>query len=174
MEEIWKDIKGFEGLYQVSNLGRVKSLKKTVPHANYTRTFQSRIMKQYTEKNGYARVGLFKYGKGYRKLVHRLVAQAFIPNPKLKPDVNHKDGIKTNNCIDNLEWCTPKENQKHSLDLGLRKASELHGGGCIHITKSVNEKIDMIVENTGQEKWQVTNYLLQKAIELYENNLLAM
>lgn len=98
MKEVWKDIKGYEGLYQVSSFGRVKS--------SYTK----RILKGGKNKAGYLLVGLYKQGVLSRKSIHRLVAEAFIPNPDNKPEVNHIDENKTNNVVSNLEWMTAKEN----------------------------------------------------------------
>ena len=112
MEEIWKDIKGYEGLYQVSNLGRVKSF-------NYMNTGKEKIktptlQKKYTMKQGgYLQTTLYKNNKSKTVLVHRLVAEAFIPNPDNLPQVNHKDYNKTNNCVENLEWCSAKYNSNH-------------------------------------------------------------
>ena len=104
--EIWRDIEGYEGLYQVSNLGRVRSL-------NYNRTGKVQNMKLGTYPNGYKMVDLKKNKKRKAHLVHRLVAKAFIPNPN--PDqlceVNHKDEDKANNTVDNLEWCSHIYNQ---------------------------------------------------------------
>ena len=103
MQEEWKDIEGYEGLYQVSNLGRVKRICE----------HKTKIKKCSIEKCGYLRIQLFHNGIGTKHLVHRLVAQAFIPNPYNLPQVNHKDEDKTNNCVDNLEWCTPKYNANY-------------------------------------------------------------
>ena len=103
MNEIWKDIDGYEGLYQVSNLGNVKSL-------NYNRTGKERILKPGTNGSGYLHVILCKNGKIRLFKVHRLVAKAFLENPDHKSDVNHKDENKTNNCVENLEWMTRQEN----------------------------------------------------------------
>lgn len=102
--EIWKDIKGYEG-YKVSNLGNVKSL-------NYNRTGKEKILKPKKNK-GYLYVNLCKQGKVKFYLVHRLVAQAFIPNPNNYPQINHKDEDKTNNTIQNLEWCDRKYNNNY-------------------------------------------------------------
>ena len=102
-KEIWKDIKGYEGLYQVSNLGRVKSL----PRKNHPK---EEFRNLSPDSKGYLRVNLFKNNKGKTHKVHRLVAEAFIPNPNNYPQVNHKDENKANNNVDNLEWCTNKYN----------------------------------------------------------------
>lgn len=102
-DEIWKDIPGYEGLYVVSSFGRIKSI-------NYHNTGCSRIMRQ-TKRNGYLSVGLFKGGKQKMFLAHRLVALVFIPNPHNLPQVNHKDEDKTNNCVENLEWCDASYNR---------------------------------------------------------------
>lgn len=101
MEEIWKDVKDYEELYQVSNLGRVK------------RVTTGRILKGGKDKYGYLIVNLYKNSVGSIKTIHRLVAEAFIPNPENKPQVNHVDENKTNNSLDNLEWMTAKENTNH-------------------------------------------------------------
>lgn len=97
-KEYWRPIVGYEGLYEVSSLGRVKSL-------NYERTGKEKIMKLQKQNCGYICVYLSKNKEHKNLLVHRLVAKAFIQNPNNLPCVNHKDEDKTNNCVDNLEWC---------------------------------------------------------------------
>lgn len=96
-KEIFKDIEGFEGLYQVSNTGKVKSL-------DYRHTGKERVLKQCKNKQGYFQLHLFKDGKCKLFRVNRLVADAFIPNPENKPEVGHKDDVKTNNVVSNLYW----------------------------------------------------------------------
>ena len=108
--EIWKDIKGFEGLYQISNFGNVKSLARKVNNGKGIYTRQERVMTGEIDKYGYHQVCLRINGKGKKYKVHRLVAEAFIPNPNNLPEINHKDENKLNNNVDNLEWCTPKYN----------------------------------------------------------------
>ena len=119
-EENWKDIEGYEGLYQVSDKGRVKSL-------NYNHTGKEKIMKLKTTKKGYLSIALHKYGKQEYLRVHRLVAQAFIPNPDNLPQVNHKDEDKTNNCVENLEWCTAKYNLEYNNGHKRRACSRTNG-----------------------------------------------
>lgn len=107
MEEIWKDIKSYEGLYQVSNLGRVKHLEFTRPNllTGGVSTIKEKMLKQRLTPFGYYTVSLSKNGKKRLYFVHRLVAEAFILNPDNLPIINHKDENKVNNYIDNLEWC---------------------------------------------------------------------
>lgn len=108
MQETWKDIKGYEGLYQVSNIGNIKNIKR------------NKLLKLNTHKQGYNVVNLCKCGKVKKYLVHRLVAEAFIPNTENKPQVNHIDGNKKNNNIDNLEFVTNSENTIHAYRTGLK------------------------------------------------------
>ena len=112
--EIWKDIKGYEDRYQVSNLGRVKSLphERTTPTGGAYLT-KPRILKPSSNGKGYMRLTLRKDNKEVSKYVHRLVAEAFIPNLDNLPEVNHKDEVKNNNKVNNLEWCTPKYNNNY-------------------------------------------------------------
>lgn len=148
MKEIWLDIEGYEG-YQVSNLGRVKSLdrgkqskkkKKDGTYAVYH--LKGRMMKLY--KGEYYRVEL-----GYRQgglSVHSLIAKAFIPNPKNNPCVNHIDGNKHNNNISNLEWCTYSDNQRHAFRTGLKSN-----------------------HNENHSQWKISNNKVLEIRERYKN-----
>lgn len=116
LTEIWKDIEGYEGLYQVSNLGRVKSLDRK-EYFYRGDTPVERIRKgcilSPSSSCGYLHVNLHDGKKRKMKLIHRLVAQAFIPNPDILPEVNHKNELKTDNSVSNLEWCTAKYNSNY-------------------------------------------------------------
>ena len=117
MKEIWKDIKNFEGLYQVSNLGNVRSLDRiSVNSYGMPRKLKGHPMKLHLNVYGYLDVGLSNCGAGNIFKVHRLVAEAFIPNPNNLRMVNHKDENKTNNCVDNLEWCNNQYNVNYSSE----------------------------------------------------------
>lgn len=119
-DEVWKDIEGYEGLYQVSTCGNIKSLAKPRKNGNGRSYIQKeKLLKQTFTSTGYKKVELYKDGKRKGFKVHRLVAIAFIPNPDNKPEVNHIDGNKINNNIDNLEWVTSSENSIHAYETGL-------------------------------------------------------
>lgn len=123
----WKDIIGFEGYYQVSSEGYIRSVDRYVQNSNgSTRLLKGKMMKLSeavgrANSDGYYVVNLHKNCKSYVMHVHRIVANAFIPNPNNYPTVNHKDGNKHNNSVDNLEWVTYLENNSHALQCGLRK-----------------------------------------------------
>jgi len=114
-EEIWKDISGYKGFYQVSNEGRIKGLNRIVHGFGSWRNgkrIKEKILKPILKNPGYYRVML---GRKSEKYIHRLVIEAFIPNAKNKKEINHKDGNKLNNNLNNLEWATPQENNNHSI-----------------------------------------------------------
>ena len=139
MREIWKDIIGFEGLYQVSNHGRVKSLSHEVIRSNGNiQHFKEKILHPGSMTSGYYFVGLTKNKICKNFAVHRLVTQAFIVNPNSLPDVNHKDGNKKNNNVSNLEWCSGSYNLQHAINIGLVKNQCKI---CRKVTVKYDEKI---------------------------------
>lgn len=126
-KERWKPIKGYEGKYEVSNLGVVRSFLITGTGTRLSST--PHILKQDTDRYGYRGCRLYKNGVGCRRTLHRLVSQAFIPNHENKPEVNHKNGDKSSNYASNLEWATRSENKKHAFRMGLyktRKGEEIN------------------------------------------------
>lgn len=127
MEEVWKDIAGWEGSYQVSTCGRVKSLKYG----------KERILKPSKNSSGYLTVGLSIESRTFSKVIHRLVAIAFIPNPENKGDVNHIDEDKTNNNVDNLNWMTRSEN----VNWGTSRKRAVN---TFHMNRSYKDKIKVI------------------------------
>lgn len=153
--ELWRPVVGYEGLYEVSNLGRVKGRKG--------------FIKPKIGRNGYARTDLWKDGRRYRPSIHRLVAQTFLPNPETKPQVNHLDGNKLNNAVSNLEWCTAQENILHAVALHHKygqnvKTSKLSENEVIAILvlleKGVHGK--WLADVFGVTNTQITNLRLNK------------
>ncbi|MGF7219072.1 hypothetical protein GGR92_005252 [Spirosoma lacussanchae] len=134
--EVWKDVESYESLYQVSNLGRVKSKSRGT------------FLKCYKDKSGYWRVSLTRRNKTTSKLLHRLIACHFIPNPEGKPQVNHIDGNKSNPSIENLEWVTPTENALHASAMGLldgmaqKSRIRMVGVGAKYGSKNIKIAID--------------------------------
>ena len=140
MEEIWKPVVGYEGIYEVSNLGRVRRLDTFLPNKNGIMVHKKgRVLAQqpwHYKKScpGHPGFVVSLYGVGKPKLVtvHRLVAKAFIPNPENKPQVNHKDGDRTNNRADNLEWVTQSENMQHAIYvLGYKLLKPMRRTRCV-------------------------------------------
>ena len=127
MEEIWKDIKGYEKMYQISNYGRIKSLSRFINSCKQYSSIgyysKEKIIKQSVSKTGYYICTLCKNGKTRTFKVHRLIAEAFIDNPNNLPIINHKDGNKLNNSIDNMEWCDYSHNNKEAYKQGLKESN---------------------------------------------------
>lgn len=123
--EVWMPVKNLEEYFKVSNTGQIRSFDRLVNIRNGgKRLSKARILSQNINPKGYAYVTLFSNGKACNntRLVHRIIAEAFIPNPDNKPQVNHKNGIRDDNRIENLEWCTSSENNQHAYDFLGRKA----------------------------------------------------
>jgi len=166
MEEIWKDIEGYEGIYKVSSRSRVKSIdRQAVRSDGVTVNYRSKIIKPSLKKTSckkhkYSCVNLSKNGTSKLHYIHRLVLQAFVPNPNNKPFVNHIDGNTQNNSIENLEWTTNKENLRHGARLNkghnmtIKKARKLRDK-----YKKGNIKINDICSKEGMSYTSVTNLL---------------
>lgn len=122
--ELWKDVIGYEGLYQISNAGRVKSLDRVIVYSTGKKvSAKGKILVTRIRKDdGYVVACLCKNQKEETAYLHRLVAIAFLENPEEKPEVNHKKGIKTNNSVEDLEWATTSENNKHAHRIGLNSS----------------------------------------------------
>ena len=115
--EIWKPVKGYEGLYEVSNKGNVRSLDRYVMHGNRCCLLKGKPKKAYFISTGYLMVDLYKNSQRTHYLIHRLVAEAFIPNPSNLPCIDHINTIRTDNRVENLRWCTRKENSNNPLTI---------------------------------------------------------
>ena len=153
--EIWFDIEKYKGVYMISNKLRIKRIMHRKNPTN-------KLMKYYSPENDYHIAGLTVNGKTHSELVHRLLAITFLPNPLNLPEVNHKNGIKSDNQIENLEWCTTKENIQHSFDTGLNKGKKGENHNLSKLTekdvldiraigRSVSAKILAEKYNTGEQ-----------------------
>ena len=154
--EIWKDIAGYEGLYQVSNLDRVKSLARTVRQRNQyawiERQVSEKIMDVQTNRLGYLKIHLYKDGKPKDFTVHQLVARAFLGEPPTpKHQVNHKNGNKADNNVTNLEWSTCSENQTHAYSIGLKNQKAEKNNGSKLTWELVNEIRELYAKGEVQK-----------------------
>jgi hypothetical protein len=141
-QEIWKDIPGYEGLYQASSLGRIRSVDRMKKDTiGRFRVFPSCIIKPLIQVAGYSQVNLYKNSVTITRRVNRLVALTFLPNPEGKPQVNHLDGNKENNSVGNLEWATASENVAHSYNTGLRTGRR---GESSNLSKLKRSDVDAI------------------------------
>jgi len=150
--EYWKDIKGYKGLYQVSNLGRIKSLERITKYQNSKRRVKEKIKGTFTGKKGYERVELSKNGQNRKYNVHTLVAKAFLNKKSEKSEVNHINGVKTDNRVENLEWCTHTENIQHMIKCGRKvtyKGKDHKGSKEVH-QYDKNMNLIAIYESSGE------------------------
>lgn len=168
MLEIWKDIEGFEGIYQVSNFGNIKSLARYRSQLSATAPFiwiKERILKPRINKYGYGSVYLFNNNIKKFYFIHTLVILAFVPNLKGKKHVNHIDGIKLNNRADNLEWCTDSENQLHRYRILKKDFGSSHPGGKLSEV-DVNNIRDLIKQGLTNvdlaKKFKVTDVIISR------------
>jgi len=146
-QEIWKDIQGYEGKYQVSNIGRVKSLERVSTFNNSKGLKKEIIIKSWNDSD-YIRVKLCKESVEKTHRVHRLVANHFLENPLNKSQVNHKNGVKSDNRVENLEWVTNSENAIHAFKNNLRKSPS----GSNHVNSKLNEEKVLEIRKIGRSK----------------------
>lgn len=165
--EIWKDIKGYEGLYQVSNLGNVKSLNRNKIYKDTFIKINERLLKPSTNKGGYKQVVLYKNDSKKTFKVHRLVALVFLDNSNQYLEVNHKNGIKHDNYVNNLEWCNHSQNVQHSFDnkLQIPLCGEKHG-----MSKLNKEDILNIKQSLLSSRKIAKNYNVNKSTILRIRN----
>ncbi len=150
----WADIEGFEGFYQISASGRVKSVTRVVNG----RTYHTRNMKISVQRQGYLGLGLHREGVGTSVLIHRLIAQAFIPNPNKLAEVLHIDGNKRNNCIDNLVWASKSDVQKNNWEKGFMNSMNHSRGEHRHMAKLTNKKVQEILKSADSTQQLAKQY----------------
>ncbi len=165
--EVWKNIKGYEGLYQISNFGRVRSYDRIVTCYGGIRTVPGRIMTPPTDKDGYLRIGLVKNRHQKFFYVHRLVANAFLPNPNNYKSVNHIDENKKNNNADNLEWCTIRYNNLYNNKIYKLTASKYKP--VIQYDKSMNKINEYSSIKEASEKTGIRGVIISRSCRCLNN-----
>jgi hypothetical protein len=165
-KEVWKDVKDLECYYVISNLGNIK-------RKDGTSHLKPKNLKMLTDKDGYHKVNLKVKQKTNSKIVHRLLAEAFIPNPLNKPQINHKNGKKDDNRLENLEWCNLRENRQHAYNTGLQNGLSRRGSknNFVKLTKhdvlnirSLYDKKNGVTMNVLSKKFNVTEGCIQSIL----------
>ena len=164
MKEEWKSVKGYEGKYEVSNLGRIKSVDHEVKVKQQNREYivvrKGRMLTPLKRQHGYLGIQLFGKGANARKMktysIHRLVAEAFLENLNNLPEINHKDEDKTNNCVENLEWCSRIDNVHHGTAIERRVAKQTNGKKSKKIAQySMNMELLKVFPSLAEVKRQL-------------------
>lgn len=152
MKEIWKDVRNYEGFYQISNKGNVKSVQRKVVYSDgRVFNYPEKILKPSPDTKGYLGVGLNRNGTAKPKRVHRLVAEAFLNKPEGLMSVNHIDGVKTNNNLSNLEWVTYSENTKKGYELGLFNNSIKASRERFKGNKLQSKAVEIVIKDTNEK-----------------------
>lgn len=154
--EIWKPIPKYEDFYEASSLGRIRSKDRI--RANGI-PLKGRVLKPNPERGGYLQVALYRSGEKPKYLkVHRLVASAFLPNPQSKEQVNHKNGIRNDNRLENLEWCSCSENHRHAFDVLGKQATKYWLGKASINRKLTKEQIEQIIQDKRSQETIAKEY----------------
>jgi hypothetical protein len=165
--EIWRDVEGYDGKYQVSNLGNVRSVDRTFSNSCGVMVTRKGIMLNPIQNRcGYMKVTMHKEGKVNTEVIHRLVAVAFVPNPNNLPQVNHKDGNKRNNDVSNLEWCTALSNMHHAKQQGLRN-------NALEYAKSMRKSVIATNIETGEEIFYESIHAAENVFGRHVTNVLS-
>lgn len=178
MKEIWKDITGYEGLYQISNTGIIRSHDKLIvippnPKSTYGFSYikKGQIIKQITDKSGYMKVLLYdKNSNRKNAFVHKLVAIEFVDNTDNLPQINHKDENKSNNCVSNLEWCTAKYNTNYGTGIKRRSEKQIYNNNRVKAVAKIGDNGEIIEEYISMRNAARVNKLPQSNIFKSCNN----